>query len=66
MQTPSQQCWYKIVVLCRQSITHVILKDLTRPALHAKTPAFIHPVSFKMKRLSLLKPLKTAKALCKS
>ena len=34
-------------VLCRQGITHVILKELNRPALHAKTLGFIHPLSLK-------------------
>ena len=41
-----RQAW---LVLCRQATTHVILKELNRPALHAKTLGFTHPVT--MKRL---------------
>lgn len=30
---------------CRQVVVHQVLKLLGRPALHAKTLGFIHPVS---------------------
>ena len=42
-------------LLCRQAITHIILRELNRPSLHAKTLGFIHPVS--MKRLNFTSEL---------
>lgn len=30
---------------CRQMIVHKVLKLLARPALHAKTLGFVHPVT---------------------
>ncbi|CAK0787372.1 hypothetical protein CVIRNUC_010592 [Coccomyxa viridis] len=39
----------------RQAITHIILRELNRPSLHAKTLGFIHPVS--MKRLNFTSEL---------
>ena len=31
--------------LCRQAVVHAVLKALQRPALHAKTLGFIHPMT---------------------
>ena len=33
------------VPLCRQAVVHAVLKGLNRPALHARTLGFIHPVT---------------------
>lgn len=30
---------------CRQALAHKVLKLLARPALHAKTLGFVHPVT---------------------
>ena len=57
MQIPS---W---LVLCRQAITHVILKDLNRAALHAKTLGFDHPVSIKRIHVSSELPQDLQRAL---
>ena len=57
MQIPS---W---LVLCRQATTHVILKDLNRPALHAKTLGFDHPVSIKRVHFSSELPQDLQRAL---
>ena len=35
----------QLCMLCRQAVTHAMLKRLGRPALHAKTLGFVHPVS---------------------
>ena len=31
--------------MCRQAIVHTVLKGLQRPALHARTLGFVHPVT---------------------
>ena len=33
------------IALCRQAVVWMALKDLNRPALHAQTLGFTHPIS---------------------